>query len=81
MVSKELAENGRLGFGISTTDNGETIESRACAMSFGMPRVVVDGGDTALTGSSFLRASRALVDGERYGGWANERRLVFGMVT
>ena len=81
IVSKEFAENGRLGFGISTTDNGDTIDNRACAISLDMPRVVVDGGETALGVSSFLRTSLALIDGERYGGWTNERRRLPGMVT
>ena len=54
IVSKELAENGLLGLGISTTDKGETIDSLACENSGVMPRIMVDGGEIELGVASFL---------------------------
>ena len=56
MVSKEFAENGLLGLGISTTESGETIDSLACERSGVIPRVVVDGGEIQLGVASFLDA-------------------------
>ena len=56
IVSKEFAEKGLLGLGISTTERGETMESLACAMSGLMPRYVVDGGEIVLGVPHFLGA-------------------------
>ena len=56
IVSKEFAENGLLGLGISTTERGETMDNLACENSGVMPRVIVDGGETELGVASFLDA-------------------------
>ena len=71
MFSMELVENGRRGLGISTTDNGDTIDSRAGAISYA--RVVVDGGDTLLGVSSFDRL--VLVEVGLRMSWSVEDRL------
>ena len=62
MSSYENLENGLRGFGISTVDNGDTMDNRA-GSSEPVPfrEVVVDGGDTVFGVSWLLLAVRSLL--------------------